>query len=225
MLHRTVATATRPHAQVHNNTLCHMAATATRPCAQAHDNTSHRTAATTTRTGATKMTKLLMKPCIHVASHGGNNDNNSGDKVAKVVNKASHSHRVARWQQQQQLRQWWRQMSTTRPRARAHSIFISRRAKAMTTTTIGNNEWQVLDDKALYASTPHISHCAQAHMLRVKHRRNKQPGNVKLRCARATSSNIDNLVCKCTRLSSFVHKCTSYSIKHRCNNQPFQRQA
>ncbi len=104
MLHCTAATATRPHVQVHNNTLHCMAATATRPCAQAHDNTSHRTAATTTRTGVTKMTKLSMKPCIHVASHGGNDNNNSSNKDDKVVNKALHSRCVASWQQQHQLR-------------------------------------------------------------------------------------------------------------------------
>ena len=171
------------------------------------------------------MTKSLMKPCIHVASHGGNDDNNSSNKDDKVVNKALHSRCVASWQQQHQLRRWWQQMSTTRPHARAHSIFISRCAKAMTTTTIGKNKRRVLDDEASYTSARHISHCAQAHMLRVKHRCNKQPGNVKLRCAQATSSNIDNLMRKRTRLSSLIRKRTSYSVKHRCNNQPFQRQA
>jgi hypothetical protein len=70
------ATATRPHAQAHDNTLRRTAATATRPCAQAHDNTSRHTAATTTRTGVTKTTKSSTKPCIHVALHGGDNDNN-----------------------------------------------------------------------------------------------------------------------------------------------------
>ncbi len=76
---RTVVTATRPCVQAHDNTLRCRAAMATRPCAQAHDNTSRCTAATTTRTGATKTTKLLTKPRIHVASHGGDKDNNYGD--------------------------------------------------------------------------------------------------------------------------------------------------
>jgi hypothetical protein len=48
-----------------------------------------------TRTGATKMTKLLMKPCIHVALHGSNNDNNSGNEDDKVVSEALHSRCVA----------------------------------------------------------------------------------------------------------------------------------
>ncbi len=50
-------------------------------------------------------------------------------------------------------------------------------------------------------------------------------GNVELRRAWATSSNIDDLVHKRTRLSSLVCKRTSYSVKHRRNNQPFQCQA
>ncbi len=75
----TVATATRPCAQAHNNTLRCMAAMATRPCAQAHDNTLRRTAVTTTRTGAMKTMKSSTKPCIHVALHGGDNNNNYGD--------------------------------------------------------------------------------------------------------------------------------------------------
>jgi hypothetical protein len=79
MSRHTAAMATRPCAQAHNNTSCRTAATATRPTAQAHDNMLHCTAATTTRTGATKTTKSSTKPCIHVASHGGNNDNNCGN--------------------------------------------------------------------------------------------------------------------------------------------------
>ncbi len=78
-LRRTAAMATRPHAQVHKNTSRCTAGTATRPRAEAHDNTLHRTVATTTRTGATKMTKLSTKPCIHVALLDSNNDNNYGN--------------------------------------------------------------------------------------------------------------------------------------------------
>jgi hypothetical protein len=115
--------------------------------------------------------------------------------------------------------------STTSPHAQAHGIFILRHANATTKTTIGNDEQRVLDDKALWVSAQHNSHCAQAHMLRVKHRHNNQPGNIKLRQAQATLSNIDNLVQERTRLSSLVCKRTSYSVKHRRSNQPFQRQA
>jgi hypothetical protein len=93
--------------------------------------------------------------------------------------------------------------------ARYHHIIL-RRVKAMTTTIISDNEQRVSNNKASYASARHISHCAQAHMLRVKHRRNNQPGNVKHRRARATSSNIDDLVRKRTGLSSIVRKCTSF---------------
>jgi hypothetical protein len=114
---------------------------------------------------------------------------------------------------------------TTRPRAQMHGIFILHCTNATTTTTIGNNKQQVLDDKASCASAQHNSHCAQAHMLRGKHRRNNQPGNVKLRRAQATLSNTDDLVHERTRLSSLVRKHTSYSAKHRHSNQPFQRQA
>ena len=60
-----------------------------------------------------------------------------------------------RWQQHQQ-RQWWRRMSTTRPRARAPGIFLSHRTAAATTTIIGNNERRVSDGKASCASTQHI---------------------------------------------------------------------
>jgi hypothetical protein len=45
--------------------------------------------------------------------------------------------------------------STTRPRAQAHGIFISRRANATTTTTIGDDEQQVSDDEASCASAQH----------------------------------------------------------------------
>jgi hypothetical protein len=45
------------------------------------------------------------------------------------------------------------------------------------------NDDDKCDDKASCASAQHNSHCAQVHMLRVKHRRNNQPGNVKLRRA------------------------------------------
>jgi len=53
----------------------------------------------------------------------------------------------------------------------------------------------------------------QAHNLRVKHRINNKPGKIKLGRAQATStsSNIDDLVRECTRLSSaiaLVRKCT-----------------
>ena len=48
---------------------------------------------------------------------------------------------------------------------------------------------------------------SQAHMLRIKHRCNNQPGNIKLRHARATSSYIDDLVRKRTRLSSAISHC------------------
>jgi hypothetical protein len=56
-------------------------------------------------------------------------------------------------------------------------------------------------------------------------RRRNQPGNVKHRRARATLSNIDDLVRKRTGLSALVRKRMSYSVKHRCSNQPFERQA
>ncbi len=116
-------------------------------------------------------------------------------------------------------------MSTMRPCAQAHGIFISRCANATTTTTIGDNERQVSDNEALCTSAQHNSHCVQVHILCIKHRRHNQPGNVKLIWARATSSNIDNLVHEHTRLSSLIRKHMSYSVKHRCSNQPFQRQA
>jgi hypothetical protein len=48
---------------------------------------------------------------------------------------------------------------------------------------------------------------SQAHMLRVKHRRTNQPGNIKLRGAQATSSYIDDLVRERTRLSSAISHC------------------
>ena len=48
---------------------------------------------------------------------------------------------------------------------------------------------------------------SQAHMLHVKHRRNNQPGNIKLRRARATSSYIDDLVRERTMLSSAISHC------------------
>jgi hypothetical protein len=82
--------------------------------------------------------------------------------------------------------------------------------KVTTTTTISDDEQRVSNNEASYVSARHISHCAQAHMLRVKHRRNNQPGNVKHRHAQATSSNIDDLVRKRTGLSSIVRKRTSF---------------
>jgi hypothetical protein len=143
---------------------------------------------------------------IHIALLDSNNNNNHGNDDNEC--------------RQQGLR-----CINNKARAQEHGIFISHRANATTTTIIGDNERQVLDDEASCASAQHNSHCAQAHMLRVNHRCNNQPGNVKHRQARATSSNIDNLVRKRTRLSSLVRKRASYSIKHRCSNQPFQRQA
>jgi hypothetical protein len=189
-------------------------------------------AATTTTTAATKTTKLSVKPCIHVALLDGNKDNNYGNddnecqRRGLVRKRTAFSYLVAqRRQQQQQLATTNNKCWTTRPCMQAHGIFISRCAKVTMTTTIGNNKRLVLDDKALYTSAQHISHCAQAHMLQVKHRCNNQPGNVKHRWARATLSDIDDLVRKRTRLSSLVRKHTSYSVKHRCKNQPFQHQA
>ncbi len=109
-----------------------------------------------------------------------------------VHERTAFSYCVAQWQQQQQLRQWRRRMLTTRPCAQVHGIFISRPANATTTTTtIGNDKQRVSDDEASCASAQHNSHCAQAHMLCVKYRRNNQPDNVKLRRAWATLSNID----------------------------------
>ncbi len=168
---------------------------------------------------------------FYIVLRDGNNNNNYGDDDDKcrwrglMRERTAFSYLIVQWQQQQQLWLWLWQISMTRPHAQVHGIFISRCAKAMTTTTIGNNERRVLDKEASCASAQHISHCAEAHMLCVKHRRNSQPGNVKLRCAQATSSNIDNLVRECTRLSSLVRKHASTSVKHRRNNQPFQHQA
>ncbi len=168
---------------------------------------------------------------FYIASRDGDDDNNYGNdddecqQQSLVREHTVCSYLITQQQRRQQLWQWQQRMSTTRPCAQVHSIFISRCAKATMTTTIGNNEQWVSDDEALCASAQHISHCVQAHMLCIKHRCNNQPGNIKLRRAQATLSNIDNLVHKRTRLSSLVCKRTSYSTKHRCNNQPFQRQA
>ncbi len=105
--------------------------------------------------------------------------------------------------------------------ARYHHIILHH-VKATTTTTISDDEQRVLNNEASYASARHISHCAQAHMLCVKHRRNNQPGNVKHRRARATSSNIDDFGAQAHRafihraqahkLSDIVRKRTSYSV-------------
>jgi hypothetical protein len=116
---------------------------------------------------------------IHIASRNGDDNNNDNDDNECQRRGLVHS--------------------------QAHGIFISRRAKATTTTTIGDNKQQVLDNKALCASAQHIhiasrdggndngnedderrrqrihrrglnasaryiSHCAQAHMLCIKHR-------------------------------------------------------
>ncbi len=81
-----------------------------------------------------------------------------------------HIHRIARRRRQQQW-QWWPHMSTTRPWARAPSIFISRRAAA----TVG---WQ-----GLMREHTKYSHCiaqwqqrlwwrrgrSQAHIICIKH--------------------------------------------------------
>ena len=48
---------------------------------------------------------------------------------------------------------------------------------------------------------------SQALMLRVKHRHNNQPGNIKLRRARATLSYIDDLVREHTRFSCALSHC------------------
>ncbi len=71
-------------------------ATATRPHAQAHDNTSRCTAATTTTTTAMTTTNVddeascASARYFHIASRKGNDDNNYGNKVDKVDNEASY---------------------------------------------------------------------------------------------------------------------------------------
>jgi hypothetical protein len=47
-------------------------------------------------------------------------------------------------------------MSTTRPRAQAHDIFILCCATATTTKDIGDNKQQVLDNEALCVSAQHF---------------------------------------------------------------------
>jgi hypothetical protein len=194
------------------DTLHHATATSTRPCVQAHNNTLRRTAATATRPCAQAHTNKSRRTAAMATRPRAQAHDNTSRRTAATTTRTGVTKTTK---------------SSTKPciHVASHGIFISRRAKAMTTTTIGDNEQRVLDDEASYASARHISHCAQAHMLRVKHRCNNQPGNVKLRRAQATSSNIDDLVRERTRLSSFVRKRTSYSIKHIRNNQPFQRQA
>ncbi len=174
---------------------------------------------------------LVQAQSICIALLDSDNDNNYGnddDECWQQGRGCKHPaflhHVVQRWGQQQLWQSWW-WMSTTRLCAQAHRILISRCAKAMTTRSIDDDERRVSDDKASCVSAQHICHCVQTHMLGVKHRCNKQPGNVKLRYAWATLSNIDDLVHKRTRLSSLVPKRMSYSVKHRCNNQPFQCQA
>jgi hypothetical protein len=91
----------------------------------------------------------------------------------------------------------------------------------MITTTIGNNERQALDGEASCASTQHILIALRDGDDDNGNEDNKvkrtcyasnvdattSPGNVKLRRARATPSNIDDLVRKCTRLSSAISHC------------------
>ncbi len=114
--------------QAHNNTLRRTAATATRPRAQAHDNTLRCTVATTTRTGATKTTKSSTKPCIHVASHGGDNDNNYGDdddecrRRGLVRKRMAFSYCVARRQRQQGLVRKHTTTHRVAPRQRRHIV-------------------------------------------------------------------------------------------------------
>ncbi len=138
-----------------------------------------------------------------------------------MTRSSRHTHRVVRWRWQQRWRWWWR-MSTTWPRARAPGIFILRRAAATITTTIGNKEQWASDGEALCASTQHILIALRNgdndngnKDNKVKHTcyasnidATTSPGNVKLRGAQATSSNIDDLVHKRTRLSSAMPKAT-----------------
>ncbi len=123
-----------------------------------------------------------IRPCAQAHDMPAASHDDDDDKASCAS--AQHAGRVAR------------RGTTIRPRVQAHDMPVASHG--------GDN------DKALCASARHISHCAQAHMLRVKHRRNNQPGNVKHRRARATSSNIDNLVRKRTGLSSIVGKRTSF---------------
>jgi hypothetical protein len=158
-----VAMATRPCAQAHDNTLHHTGATATRPCAQAHDNTSCRTVATTTRTGATKMMKSSTKPCIHVALHSGDNDNNYGDdnnecqQRGLVHKRTAFSYRVAQMQRQQkQLATTNDECRTTKPCARAHDIIAIVRKRTCYASNIDATTSQAmsnLDGHELHCQT------------------------------------------------------------------------
>ncbi len=127
----------------------------TRPRARAHDIfTLRRATATTTATTAMTMTNIDNEALcasarhFHILSCNGDNDNNDRRRQND-------------------------ECQMTRPRARAHNIFTSRRAMATTTmaTKTTNDKDDEVIDEALYARARHISHCAQAHMLRVKHRR------------------------------------------------------
>ena len=157
------ATATRPCAIAHDNMLHCTVATATRPCAQAHDNTSRCTAATMTRTGATKTTKLLTKPCIHVASHDGDNNNNYGDdddecrRRGLVRKRTAFSYHVVQMQRQQQQSatrndECW----TTRPHAQVHNIIAIVRKRTCYASNIDATTSQAtsnLDGHELHCQT------------------------------------------------------------------------
>ncbi len=103
------------------------------------------------------------------------------------------SYRIARRRQWQQLWRWRQQMSTTRPCARAHGIshimLLSRDNDnnywRQRTTSVGGQGLVCELTTYSYRITRWQQQQCQAHIFSVKHRRNNQPGNVKLRRARA----------------------------------------
>jgi hypothetical protein len=152
------------------DTLHHATAMSTRPCVQAHDNTLHCTAATATRPCAQAHNNTLRRTAAMATRPCAQAQDNTLHCTAATMTRTG-------------VTKMTKLSMKPRIQVALHGIFISCCAKAMMTTTIGDNEQRVLDNEASYASARHISHCAQAHMLRVKHRCNNQPGNVKLRRA------------------------------------------
>ena len=187
-----------PHGQAHELSISHRAQAHELPishCAQAHKLLI--TAATTTYVDD----KILRASTrgIYIALRDSNNNNNSDDdnecrRQGLGREHPAFSYRIAQRQRRQQLlattnNECW----TVTPRAREHNIFSSH--CAMATTTMSSSH------------------------LRVKHRYNNKPGNIKIRRARATStsSNIDDLVRKRTWLSSAIIPCAQVhmAFSHR----------
>ncbi len=140
----------------------HATATSTRPCVQAHDNTLRRTVATVTR------------PCAQAQN------NTSHCMAAMATRPRAQAHdNMPRCTAATTTRTGGTKTtkSSTKPRIHvtSHGIFISRRAKAMTTTTIGQ----------CWTTRP----CTQAHgILAIVLKRTCYASNIDATTSQATSN-------------------------------------